>query len=329
MIRIINFRPINHFSRSVIEFDDAKLVQRFKSLSFETEKEIDYPKIKKLEFRRRADINWIWSAFILSVIVLNAHLWLGHLYQHIAFLLILEKALTVICLLLCIPAFRKEEILSLISDEEEYLISIWVSRKDRLLIEAAIRLIKEKTEIRSETSPSSPFPEDPPAFELIEYDLPYFLKRSTKRFYPDRMLEWVRGLAEDVVQEVLYERLNGETKEYRIGNRNWSYAWSYLLVFLGLTLTLVEVFFPQLISIHRSFAYLWIAGLALIVPLWLFEFIKRDFIAFNDLDEDVALLLKRTSHNRETVAKVVEYIQSQIQKRKRDFSQENRPDAPE
>jgi hypothetical protein len=312
MILIKNYSPTNHFSRSIFRFDDEKLIENFKSLSFETENEIPYNKIKKIQYRKRTDLNWIWTAFIFCGFILVFHSLFFLCYQNSLLILAVEKFLTIIGLILCIPAFRRIEYCSFLSSEDEYLASIQIAKKDRQSFIQVINLIKQKTEIISETNPSFPFPNIKPAFEMSVYDIPYFIKKSNIRFYTDRIVEHDKSLAEDVVLEIYYNQLNEKTKVLRIGNGNWSYVWSYLLFFICLTITPIIVFFPKLINFHLP--YLYIIGFAFIslVPISLFGFIKNEYIAFHDRNDEIKFLLKQNSKNHEKLIQIVDFIRSQI-----------------
>jgi hypothetical protein len=312
MILIKNFSPTNHFSRSIFEFDNEKLVEKFKSLSFETENEIYYSKIKKIQYRKRRELNWIWTAFILCGLVLVIHPIFSHFYQNNILILTIEKILTLIGLILCVPAFRRNDYCSFVSSEDEYLASIRIAKKDRQLFQQAIDLIKQKTEIISETNPSAPFPDIQPNFEIVTYDIPYFLKKSKTKFYPDKIVKLEKSIAEEVVSEIYYDQLDRKTKVLRIGNSNWGYAWSYLLFFITITFTAILIFFPELINIHLPYLYIWGFGYISLLPISLLKFIKKEHIAFYDHNEDIVLLLMQNSNNRGKIKQIFDFIRSHI-----------------
>jgi hypothetical protein len=249
MIIIKNFLPTKNFTRITFEFDDQKITRQVKNLSIEIKDEIQYSKIKIIRVNKAKDFQWIWNTFVLfmATLLVKSVLINTVLCNHIEnnpITQAIEKLIVIIGLLLCIPFFHKEEFYSFLSADHNYLATIKANKRNRKLIKEAIDLIKQKTEILSESYPSKPFPEQLPILEIVEFDLPDFLNKITTRFYSDKLIESQKSLVGEEVTEINYDQLSGKVNVIRTAKNSWSSLGCLLLNFWCITITPVYIFIP-------------------------------------------------------------------------------------
>ncbi len=150
-------------------------------------------------------------------------------------------------------------------------------------------------------------------FEIIEFDFPDFLNKSTTRFYDDKIIETHKSLVEESVIVTNYNELNGKTKKAKIGNDNWGYVFSYWLVFVCITGLLIPIFFSKQISGNSLFLKLFFVGLTLLIPIYFLRFIKNEFLIFNDKNDDGDLGIGINNKNREKLTQITEFVRSRVE----------------
>lgn len=244
MIQINSFIPTDNFTRRIWEFHEDKIVIKTKSLTVDIEKEVKYEKIKFIESRKSANLYWIWVSFFIFAILSITTLGIDYFGERNTIVDSIEKVVAFFALSLILPSFRKNEYLYFIDAEKNYSTNIKIDNdKKRAQIAEAINLIKQRTNIIAETYLSDTLPKENPTFEIVEFDFPDFLNKSTTRFYEDRIIETYKSLTQEAVRITKYDELNGATKTAKLGNDNWNYVWSYWLIFVCITSLSTSIFF--------------------------------------------------------------------------------------
>lgn len=314
MIQINSFLPMDNFTRRVWEFREDKIVVKTKSLTAEVEKEIKYERIKFIRTKKSADLRWLWIPFFTFCILSIALMGLGYFHLINPTLRLLEKVIGAIALLLMLPSFRKHEFYYFLDAQKYHLANVKIDNDmKRVQIVDAINLIKQKTEIINEIYLGDPLPNTPPAFEIVEYDFPDFLNKSTTRFYDDKIIETHKSIVEESARVTKYSEYNGKTRIERVGNDNWNYVWCYWMLFVAIAGFSFSIFFPKQISGNSLFAGLFFGGLALLVPLYFLKYIKSEFLVFNDKNDDGILGIGINKKNREELNQIAEFIKGKVE----------------
>jgi len=314
MIQINSFIPTDNLTRRTWEFHEDKIVVKIKSLTIDVENEIRYEKIKSISTKKTADLNWIWITFFIFSILSVATLGLGYFHLMNPTLRVIEKVIAAIALLLALPSFRKHEFYYFWDAEKYHLANVKIDNdKKRVQITDAINLIKQKTEIITEIYLSDPLPNTPPVFEIVEFDFPDFLNKSTTRFYDDKIIVTHKSIVEEFARLKKYSEFNGKTKTARVGNDNWNYVWCYWMLFVCIAGFSISTFFAKQVSGNLHFAGLFFGGLALLVPLYFLKYIKSEFLVFNDKNDDGILGIGVNKKNREKLNQIAEFIKGKVE----------------
>jgi hypothetical protein len=314
MIQINSFIPTDNFTRRIWEFHEDKIVVKTKSLTVDAEDEIEYQKIKFIRSQKTADLRWIWISFITFGILSVTKLGLEYFCITNHTIELAEKIIASFALLLMLPAFRKHEFYYFLDKEKYRLGNVKIdSDHKKTKIAEAIDLIKQKTELVAETYISDALPDTNPVFEIVEFDFPDFLNKSTTRFYQDRILETHKSLAEEIITITRYDELNGRTKTIKIGNENWGYVWSYWLIFMCIIALSASIFFPEQVRGNPLFVKLVFGGFALLIPLFSLKFIKTEFLIFNNKNDDGVFGIGVNKKNREKLGQIEEFVKSKVE----------------
>lgn len=314
MIQINSFIPTDNFTRRVWEFHEDKIVNKTKSLTIDAENEVEYKKIKFIRTQKTADLTWLWWTFITFAILSVTTLGLGFFDLMNPTLRITERVIAAVALLLALPAFRKHEFYYFLDAEKYRLATIKIDSDDKkALIAEAISLIKSKTEIIVEVYIDGPLPDASPIFEIVEFDLPDFLNKSTTRFYEDKIIETSNDLVEETVRVTKYEELNGTTKTVRMGNDNWGYVFSCWLIFVCVASLSASIFFPNLVRGNSFYVKIVFSAFALLIPLLLLRYIKSDFLVFTDKNDDGILGLSVNKKNREKIDQIIQFVKHKVE----------------
>ncbi len=314
MIQINSFFPTDNLTRSICEFHDDKIVTKIRSLANEFEREIKYEKIKYIRTKRTADLRWIWITFAIFGFVAIADLAL-HLFDvSNATTDFLVKIIAAAGLLLMIPTFRKDEFYYFLDAERNPLTAVKVDNdKKREQIFKAISLVKQKTEILTETYLSDILPSDQPIFEIVAFDFPDFLNTSTTMFFEDRIVEMEKNVVEEYARVTKYHELNGKTKTVRLGNDHWDSLWCFWMQFVCITGLSISFFFSQQIIGNVLLLKLFLGGLALIIPMYFLKYIKSEFLVFHDTNEKEYMGIGINNRNRETINQIVEFVKRKVE----------------
>jgi len=311
LIKINSFTPFNNFARRSWEFYDDHMVIKTKSLTFDYENEVGYEKILSIRSRETADLSWIWAAvtvFGLFGIASVASDWIG-----INIPAIIGKIVVIFALLLLLPAFRRYEYYSFLDVDENSLATVRVNGKNKQSVLEAIKLIKQKTEITSETYFTDSFPNIPSFFQYNEIDFPDFLNKVQVRFYEDRLISVEKSLAEKLTTVIRYNEFSGKTKTAKMANDKWGNVWSYWLYFVCVTGISIATFFGKQLQGNYLILNLFYVGLGLLIPLFLFRYIKSEVIIFYDKQENGIFWLTVNKVNRETLNQIVGFIKGKVE----------------
>jgi Txe/YoeB family toxin of Txe-Axe toxin-antitoxin module len=300
---------MDDLARRVYEFSDDRFVFKVKTLKIEAETEIEYEKIKIIEKRRVAELGWLRIAFLFIMLPQILTLIWGSLEANLIFQFI-QKAMIVLGLGLSLPAFHKNEYCCFLDKDRNYLATILVNNRNRKAFDEAINLIKQKTELISETNLTNPFNNISPVFEIIQYDFPDYFSKSIARFYDDRLIDVEKSLVEEVTTEVKYSELSGKTRIIRAGNAKWDYVWSSWLVFICSLGVIVAVFFPQYLKPKLPYAYLLLGGLILLVPMFFLHYIKNEILVFFNHNDCEVYWARLNSSNREKFNQIIDFLRN-------------------
>jgi hypothetical protein len=326
MIRIRYFSPVDNLSKSVYEFDDEKITVKYKSLTVESDEKIDYKIIKSIKFWKMAEVRW----FLVSFVLIGSVPFLNYAFSFFIptnpTLQIIEKAMIALGFVLCIPSLQKNELVSFLTSGREYLATIKVNKRDNGLFLDALKLIKRKTEITSETNPIRPFPDMPAAFEIVQRDTVDFLNKSISRFYEDRIVDFEKSLVEEIVTEVKYGDLSGKTQIIKTGYNKSEFVWFYLLIPVCFLAIPIEVFFPHWMDSQSHFVLGFSLFILTLGIYFLLKYLKKEEVLFYGKNDQVLYWTRRNTSNRETLDQIVKYIQDHIppDKNEEDLS-EKRP----
>jgi|GEM_PF-3096680 len=314
MIQINSFIPADNFTRRIWEFHEDKIVVKTKSLTVDVEKEIKYEKIKFIRTIKSADLRWLWATFVVFGILGVTGLGLDYFDVSNQTTELIGKTVATFALLLMIPSFHKHEFYYFLDAEKYHVANVKIeTEKKRRQIAEGISLIKQKTELISEIYLSDPLPRTPPTFEIVEFDFPDFLNKSTTRFYDDRIIETHRSIIEEAARVTNYNELSGKTRTARVGNDNWDYVWCYWMIFVCITGFSISIFFPKQICGNLLFVKLFFGGLALIIPIYFLKYIKREFMVFNDKNDDGIFGIGVNGKNRKELNQIAEFVKSKVE----------------
>ena len=231
MIQINTFDPFKNWTRSSYEFLDEKVVINSRSNKADYQFEVNYKDIKAIETRfitnRIANIPGLY----LVIIILTINNFFEGAIAANPFLHLALKAGLILGIFAALFIFYVEEIYGFLDKDRNYLTFISVNNKNSQLVEQAIQLIREKTELFSETYLENPVEGAPVLHTFTSWDIPDSLNKSVTNFYKDRLVDSEKGLTEEVVREIKYTELNGKTQFTRSVNEKWGLVANYWLWF--------------------------------------------------------------------------------------------------
>lgn len=310
MITIHSFTPVN-FTRASWEFHDDHMVVKTKSLTFDYEDETKYEIISSIQSKRRFDLHWVWTSFVTVTVFEIILLVLGWIDVNSP--TIIEKIVVGCALLMLFPAFRRYEYYSFLDKDKNFLATVRVNFQNKLPILDAIKLIKQKTKITSETYFDDSLPKTSPMFKFTEVDFADFFNKSNVLVYNDKLINIERSLIEEVTTIIRFDELSGKTKFVKMGNDKWDDLSSYWLFFVCITGASVFTFFDEQIKGNHLVFNIFIGGLALIILLYLLRFIKSEVLVFYDKQDYGVFWTRVNSANREKLNQIVEFIKGKIE----------------
>lgn len=308
MLRINSFNPMSNFTRATYDFLDEKIVVRMKSLVTEYDDEVRYEDIKHIEITNAADRRWIWLG--LAVIVTPFFLtWFFSAWSLLnnPIFLIITKALAVIGLVLCLPAFHKNMYYFFRDQARHNLIVIKDDINNYKAVDQALYLVRQKSTILSDTNPENPLPNSHPAYEHIDFNFKDYLNNSVTRFYEDKLVNTEKSLVEEAVTEVNYCELSGKILRVKTWDGGWSSLGCGLALIFFSAIWFLKLFFPGILqdSLPNS---IWLILGALPLLLVLLSLVKREAVLFYGLDDKTIWRTRPNSRDRQMLDDIVEYV---------------------
>jgi len=225
---------------------------------------------------------------------------------------VIARILLFIPLVMLFLAFRRYEDYLFIDVDNQVLTRVRVNPKEKQSLLEAIELIKQKTQVTNESYFDDSLPNMAPIFQFTEYDFADFLNKSTVRVYEDKIIDVEKSLVEEVTTITMFDELSGETKFAKMANDKWDYVWSYWMYFVFITGISAAILFAEHMKGNYLFGYLFFGGLALLIPLYLFRYIKSEILFFIDKRDNVAFLTPVNSTNREKLNQIVDFIKGKV-----------------
>ena len=124
MIRLSAFFVTRNFARLDHEFYDDKLIVKVKSLTIESENEVEYKKIKVISTTRQANLEWLWFGASIMIWLSLANFIFGYPFRSEAGLFWIERAIILLGLVLCIPSFYRNEFCSFLDGNRNSLTTL-------------------------------------------------------------------------------------------------------------------------------------------------------------------------------------------------------------
>lgn len=313
MIKINSFAPTNNLRRSSWEFHDDRIVVKIKSLNFDYDNEVKYEKIKSIQSQSMREFNWIWTSFITVGLLGLVSMGLNHFCITSPAIDVVEKIVVAFALAMLLPAFGKYEYYSFLDADKNFLVTVRVNKKSQSTLFEAVKLVKQKTEIVSETYFDDSLPNDAPAFQFSEFDFADFLNKSKVSVYDDKIIDIEKSLAEEVMTVIRFDELSGKTKVIKMGNEKWDYVWSYWLFFLCITGISIATFFAEQMKGNYLYLKLFYGGLALLIPLFFLRYIKSEILFFYNKQDNSVFWTRVNSANREKLNQIVEFVKGKVE----------------
>lgn len=314
VIKINSFTPIINFTRRSWDFYDDHMVVKTKSLTLDYDYKVKYEKIRAIQSKRIADLNWLWASFITIGAFEIISVGLGWL--DINFSAIIDKLVVSCALLMIFPAFRQYEYYSFLDSDKNLLATVRVNSKNKKSILDAIELIKESAKITSESYFEDSLPKTPPVFQFTEFDFADFLSKSKVFVYEDKIIDVEKSLVEEVTTTIKYDELNGETKIAKISKDSWDTIWSYWMIFVCISGISAATFFTEQLKDSQLAFNLFFGGLALLIPMYFLRYIKSEILVLYDKQDNGIILATINSKNREMLNQIVEFVKGKIESQK-------------
>jgi hypothetical protein len=188
MIKINSFTPADNFTRRSWEFHEDHILIKIKSPTVDYDYEVKYEKIKTIQSRRIADLNWISTSFFTVGLLALAMLVSYWFHIRIPNYWVIARILLIIPLAMLFLAFRRYESYLFIDVNNQVLTRVRVNQKGKQSLLEAIELIKQKTQVTNEAYFDGSLPNTAPIFQFTEYDFADFLNKSTVRVYEDKII---------------------------------------------------------------------------------------------------------------------------------------------
>jgi hypothetical protein len=312
VVKINSFSPFENFARWFWEFHDDNLIIKTRSFTLDFEREVKYEKIKIISNKRVADLGWFWASFIAIVLLTLIDLGLSYFCVTSPLIIIVEKFGVIFALALVIPAFRKHEYYFFLDANKNLLATIKIDNNSKPSILKAINLIKQKTELISETYFNDQLPDTPPVFQFTEFNLPDFLNKAQVGVYEDKIIDVEKSLAEELTTVVNYVELSGKTKFAKAGNEKWEIVWVNWLFFVSLVGLSASIFFSEQLKGNHLYFNLLIGGWVLLVPLFLLRYIKNEILLFYDKQDNAVFWTRVNPANREKLSQIIEFVKNRV-----------------
>lgn len=317
MITIRRSDPFNNFVRWAWEFQEDNVRISMRSLTVENDWVVPYHRIKRIYHQRIVDFSNIDLAMKLVTIIalgmLVNDLW--HFFNPV--ILMVAKALIVLAVFLWLTGVKKHEYCVFVDEWNSPHVTLKINSRNRTSVEKAIQLVKNKHTI-PEYSYTEPLQAQEALFEIEEFKPFYYLARRKILFLPNSILQYSRSLVSDSFTTLDYSILNGKVTSARLGDNSWDYIWCYWLYLLVTIATAVLLLFPRFL--YHNWYFIWALGVAcaLLVPVYLAKFVKREMWILLDKNGDQFLSVKMTPENRANLEKIGLFINNKVQQEVRE-----------
>jgi hypothetical protein len=262
------------------------------------------------------DFNWIWASFIIFVLLGLVSMGLDRFCITSPTIDVIEKTVVVFALAMLIPAWGKYEYYSFLDADKNFLATVRVNKKTKHILLEAIKLVKQKTEIISETYFDDFLPNGTSVFQFSEFDFADFLNKSKVNVYDDKIIKVEKSLVEEVKTVIRFDELSGKTKVVKMGNDKWDYVWSYWLIFLCITEMSISTFFAGQLKGNYLYLPLLFGGFALLIPLFFLSYLKSEILVFYDKQDTSVFWTRVNRANREKLNQIIEFIKDKVESQK-------------
>jgi hypothetical protein len=310
MIKLTSSYPLQSFLRITQEFHEDKIIVRKKSLTAEVEFDIDYNQIADIRFISQASGDLTFTGFMLiGLLSIFSVFFYKALYGNLVLLTIVQFLLPIAAFLYFMGFIIKRLYCQILDHQGNFITGIKLDRANADDIYAAIELIKQKSNRTiEELDISEPFPETKSIHELIEYDIPDFISKSTIRLYETELIDYEKSLVLETVKKVKYCDVH-QFAHGKIGNNQWGTISLHLLMLAsGFVASRCIYAFPQALSqvIRQSTVPL---ILAFSLPM-LLMFVKEDVIYLLNNKNLTLNYVKFNKSNKKKVKQILEFISS-------------------
>lgn len=310
MIKLTSFYPFSSWTRITQEFHADKIIIKKKSLSEEVELDVDYDQIAEIRFFSRADGDFSSTGFILlGLLSIFSISFCKVLYGNLALLTIVRFLLPIAVFSYFVGFIIQRLYCQILDYQGNFITGIKMNRANADDTYSAIELIKQKSNRTiEELDISEPFPESKPIHELIGYDIPDFISKSTIRLYEAELIDYEKSLVIETVKKVKYCDVH-QFAHGKLGNNQWGTISLHLLVIaLGFASSRLIYAFPQVLSqmIRQSTMPLVIA---FSLPM-LLMFMKEDVIYLLNDKSHTLDYIKFNKGNKKKVKQILEFINS-------------------
>lgn len=312
MITIHKSFHFNNLVRWAWEFQEDSVLISMRSLTAENDWVVPYHSIKRIYHQRNVDFSNFDLAMKLVMIIalgmLLNNIW--HFFNPV--ILMIAKILVVLAVLLWLTGTKKHEYCMFVNEWNSPHVTLKINSRNRTSVEKAIQLVKNKHAI-PEYSHTEPVPTQEALFEIEEFNPFFYLTRRKILFFPNSILQYSRSLVHDSFTTLDYSLFNGKVAFARLGNNAWDYVWCYWFYLLMTIAAAVLLLFPRFL--YQNWYFIGALGVAsaLLIPLYLAKFVKRQTWILLDKDGDQFLSVKMTPENRENLEKIGLFIENKVQ----------------
>lgn len=310
MIKLTSFYPLSSWTRITQEFHEDKIIVRNKSLTAEVEFAIDYNQIADIRFTSQASGDLTFTGFvIIGLLSIFSVFFQKALYGNLVLLIIVQLLLPIAAFSYFMGFIIKRLYCQILDHQGNFLTGIKMDRTNADDVYAAIELIKQKSNrVIEELDISEPFPETESIQELIEYDVPDFISKSTIRLYETELIDYEKSLVTETVKKVEYSDVH-QFAHGKLGNNQWGTISLHLLMIASGFAASQDIYaFPQALNqiIRQSTVPLF---LTFSLPM-LLMFVKEDVIYLLNDKGHTLNYVKFNKSNKKKVKQILEFINS-------------------
>jgi hypothetical protein len=219
----------------------------------------------------------------------------------------LGQILFVLGIIILVLGFRKRKHVGFSDRNRNFITETKITSGNEEQIRKVIELIKSNSKLAHEADPQKPFPDSKPQFELVEYNVPDFMNKSTTRFFEKEFIDSEKSLADEVAFRFRYDELSQQTTRAWVGNSSWTS--------LGCNLAYISIAifaFPRIFQVQTSRAAIYTACFffVLAVIAFLMRFVKEEIICFRNQENRIIHCLKVTRSNKDKVDEILRFLQA-------------------